>query len=73
MLVNSGDIKMNYNFRCNSCQSIFDIAISLEEYLKKPIIICPECLSSDNKRIFMNVPAIVYRGQGFTKKVEEPK
>lgn len=58
---------MKYEYRCTQCKWVFTIERKVEDKSKQA---CPQCLSMDTKRIISNV-TVVYRGEGFTKKVEK--
>lgn len=47
----------SYEFECKKCNKVFTIILSLEDY-KKEKIKCPECGSTDVKRIYSQFYAV---------------
>lgn len=61
---------MKYTYRCNHCNYVFDVDLRLSQVIKRtPKISCPHCKGTTRKLI--NNPVIHYKGEGFTKKVQE--
>lgn len=56
----------NYMYICEKCRFKFEIFIYYSED-KKPK--CPECRSSKVRKVILP-SSVVYKGSGFTKKVE---
>lgn len=63
--------KMTYSFKCNDCDSFFDASMTIEQYTKHEKQLCPYCKSKQTVRVFIKLPAVVYKGEGFTKAVKE--
>lgn len=51
-----------YAYRCTKCQHYFEIK---QSFLDEPIKKCPQCGKKVVKQL--NVPGIVFKGQGFYK------
>lgn len=62
---------MKYEFLCLDCNKQFDKEMSLEMYNTYNVLFCPYCGSVLIKRVINSVPAVVYKGSGFTKKVKD--
>ncbi len=44
----------SYSFKCNECENIFDLQLSLEEKeMGSPKKICPQCSSKEIKQIIV--------------------
>lgn len=57
---------VKYDYRCEKCGKQFEHESSYSDN-KKPK--CPECRSSKVRKIILP-SSVVYRGEGFTKKIE---
>lgn len=62
---------MNYDFRCAECGKEFSKEMTLRTYSTSKIVSCPHCGSIATIRIIIFPPPVIYKGDGFTKKVED--
>lgn len=47
-----------YEFKCNKCEKVFSLKISVSDYDRKKTYSCPNCGSTDTKRIFSRFTAV---------------
>lgn len=57
---------IKYNYKCLNCEKTFEVEYSYSDD-KKPK--CPECRSAKVRKIILP-SSVIYRGEGFTKKVD---
>jgi putative FmdB family regulatory protein len=62
---------MRYLFQCKECKKEFEVAISWK-YLDMSQIYCPDCNSNNIVRKW-NVPSVIYKDDGYTKKIKMEK
>jgi RNA polymerase subunit RPABC4/transcription elongation factor Spt4 len=62
---------MRYPFYCHDCGTVFDIAISWHDFIITNVR-CPNCFSRNITRKWNDVP-VIYKDNGYTKKVSEIK
>ena len=55
-----------YEYECERCGKAFERRTQGERLLP-----CPNCQSRRIKRIFTKPPAVIYKGEGFTKAIKE--
>lgn len=66
------DGKMNYPYKCKTCNTKFTVEMSVREYETIKVVVCPVCKSKEIKRTFYSQGiAIHYKDNGFTKYVGE--
>jgi len=68
------DVTMKYIYRCNQCNYEFEKDLTFNQSInaaKPPKFPCPQC--NGKTRRLINIPAIHYRGSGFTKSIGEKK
>ena len=62
-----------YTFKCDTCQTEFDIEMTFPNYMKHRAdgknFPCPKCDSLRTRKIIKDV-AVIYKGAGFTKGTE---
>lgn len=56
-----------YRYRCTQCKNEFEVQRSIQDESPQE---CEECGSTETQRLILAV-AVTYKGNGFTKKVEE--
>ncbi len=61
---------ITYPFICNNCGNEFELHMGYSAYLAALFFHCPECNSSDVKRVYESNP-IQFKGKDFTKSLEE--
>jgi predicted nucleic acid-binding Zn ribbon protein len=64
---------MRYGFKCNNCRHEWIVIMDYVTYANALYFECPKCCSVNTKRIYDSPPSIHYKGNGFTKKVEDDK
>lgn len=62
---------MTYYFVCEKCGLVFFEEMTVQQYTATSIHACPECHSTKSKRFYNEIPWVIYKGNGFTKKVKE--
>jgi predicted nucleic acid-binding Zn ribbon protein len=63
---------MIYQYKCNRCNNIDERELFLKDILnaaKPPKFLCSKCGGTTRKLI--NLPSVQYKGEGFTKKVQD--
>jgi len=62
-----------YTYKCEDCGEKFEIS-GTYKFLQNYKPICPTCWKENVTKILNNPPsAVIFKGEGFTKKVKEKK
>mgnify|MGYP001116005513 CR=1 FL=1 len=62
-----------YIYKCEDCEKKFEVS-GTYEFLQSYVPICPTCWKENVTKVLNDsLPAIIFKGKGFTKSVQEKK